>query len=100
MDTTKNILKKYWGFDAFRASQEDIINDILKGRDVFALLPTGGGKSLCYQLPGIMMEGVTIVISPLISLMHDQVKQLNEKGIKATSIYSGLSYREIDNTLF
>ena len=99
MDTTKNILKKYWGFDAFRASQEDIINDILKGRDVFALLPTGGGKSLCYQLPGIMMEGVTIVISPLISLMHDQVKQLNEKGIKATSIYSGLSYREIDNTL-
>lgn len=99
MDTTKNILKKYWGFDAFRSSQEDIVNDILKGRDVFALLPTGGGKSLCYQLPGIMMEGVTIVISPLISLMHDQVKQLNEKGIKATSIYSGLSYREIDNTL-
>jgi ATP-dependent DNA helicase RecQ len=99
MHTTNNILKKYWGFETFRPTQEDIVNDILKGLDVFALLPTGGGKSLCYQLPGIIMEGITIVISPLISLMQDQVKQLNEKGIKATSIYSGLSYREIDNTL-
>jgi ATP-dependent DNA helicase RecQ len=99
MHTTKNILKKYWGFETFRPTQEDIVNDILKGQDVFALLPTGGGKSLCYQLPGLLMDGLTIVISPLISLMQDQVKQLNEKGIKATCLYSGLSYREIDTTL-
>lgn len=99
MDTTKEILKTYWGFDTFRASQENIINDVISGKDVFALLPTGGGKSLCYQLPGIIREGLTVVISPLISLMQDQVKQLNDKGINATSIYSGMSYREIDNTL-
>ena len=99
MHTTKNILKKYWGFETFRPTQEDIVSDILKGQDVFALLPTGGGKSLCYQLPGLLMDGLTIVISPLISLMQDQVKQLNEKGIKATCLYSGLSYREIDTTL-
>jgi len=99
MDTIKNILKKYWGFETFRPNQEDIVNDILKGQDVFALLPTGGGKSLCYQLPGLVKDGLTIVISPLISLMQDQVKQLNEKGIKATCIYSGLSYREIDTAL-
>ena len=99
MDTTKNILKKYWGFDSFRPTQENIIKDVLEGKDVFALLPTGGGKSLCYQLPGFMREGLTIVISPLISLMQDQVLQLNERGIKSTSIYSGMTYREIDNTL-
>ena len=99
MDTTKEILKKYWGFDSFRPKQEGIINDLKNGKDVFALLPTGGGKSLCYQLPGLMKEGITIVISPLISLMQDQVNQLNQKGIKAICINSGMSYREIDNTL-
>lgn len=99
MDTTKNILNKYWGFESFRPTQENIIKDVLEGRDVFALLPTGGGKSLCYQLPGVIKEGISIVISPLISLMQDQVKQLNDKGIKATCLYSGMSYREIDNTL-
>ena len=83
MDTTKEILKKYWGFDSFRPKQEGIINDLINGKDVFALLPTGGGKSLCYQLPALMKEGITIVISPLISLMQDQVSQLNQKGIKA-----------------
>ena len=99
MDTTKEILKKYWGFDSFRPKQEGIINDLIKGKDVFALLPTGGGKSLCYQLPALMKEGITIVISPLISLMQDQVSQLNQKGIKAICINSGMSYREIDNAL-
>ena len=99
MGTTKNILKKYWGFESYRPIQEDIIKDVLEGRDVFALLPTGGGKSLCYQLPGVVKEGITIVISPLISLMQDQVNQLNDKGIKATCLYSGMSHREIDNTL-
>ena len=99
MDTTKEILKKYWGFDSFRPKQEGIINDLINGKDVFALLPTGGGKSLCYQLPALMKEGITIVISPLISLMQDQVSQLNQKGIKALCINSGMSYREIDNAL-
>ena len=99
MDTTKEILKKYWGFNSFRPKQEGIINDMINGKDVFALLPTGGGKSLCYQLPALMKEGITIVISPLISLMQDQVSQLNQKGIKAICINSGMSYREIDNAL-
>ena len=99
MDTTKEILKKYWGFDSFRPKQEGIINDLINGEDVFALLPTGGGKSLCYQLPALMKEGITIVISPLISLMQDQVSQLNQKGIKAICVNSGMSYREIDNAL-
>ena len=99
MDTTKEILKKYWGFDSFRPKQEGIINDLINGKDVFALLPTGGGKSLCYQLPALMKEGITIVISPLISLMQDQVSQLNQKGIKAICVNSGMSYREIDNAL-
>ena len=99
MDPTKKILKKYWGFENFRPGQENIIKDVIAGRDVFALLPTGGGKSLCYQLPGIIREGLTIVISPLISLMQDQVKHLNDQGINAISIYSGMSYREIDNVL-
>ena len=99
MDTTKEILQKYWGFDSFRPKQEGIINDLINGKDVFALLPTGGGKSLCYQLPALMKEGITIVISPLISLMQDQVSQLNQKGIKAICVTSGMSYREIDNAL-
>jgi len=97
--THKEILKKYWGFEEFRPVQEDIIKDIISGKDVFAMLPTGGGKSLCYQLPGIIREGLTIVVSPLISLMQDQIKQLNDRDIKAKAIISGMSYREIDITL-
>jgi ATP-dependent DNA helicase RecQ len=99
VDRHKEILKKYWGFEEFRPVQENIINDILSEKDVFAMLPTGGGKSLCYQLPGIIRKRLTIVVSPLISLMQDQIKQLNDRNVKATAIFSGMSYREIDITL-
>ena len=76
MFTKHEILAKYWGFDNFRPGQENIVEDIVSGKDVLALLPTGGGKSLCYQLSGILRGRLTLVISPLISLMQDQVKQL------------------------
>ena len=99
MFTKHEILDKYWGFEKFRSGQENIVDDIVSGKDVLALLPTGGGKSLCYQLSGILTNGLTLVISPLISLMQDQVKQLEERGLKTACIYSGMSYREIDNTL-
>jgi len=90
------ILKKYWGFDAFRLSQESIIDDAIYGHDVLALLPTGGGKSICFQVPGLAREGITVVISPLIALMQDQVQNLVSKGIRAKAITSGMTYREID----
>ena len=99
MDSPHDILKETWGHDHFRLGQEAIIEDLIKGKDVFALLPTGGGKSICYQIPGIIKEGVTLVISPLISLMQDQVEQLVSRGIKAAALYGGMSYREIDITL-
>ena len=83
MNNPKEILKKYWGFDSFRSQQEEIINRVLKNKDTVALLPTGGGKSLCYQLPAFLTEGCTLVISPLIALMQDQVDQMNAKGIKS-----------------
>jgi ATP-dependent DNA helicase RecQ len=90
------ILNQYWGFDSFRLSQEAIVDDCIEGNDVLALLPTGGGKSVCFQVPGLVRDGLTIVISPLIALMQDQVQNLVEKGIKAKAITSGMSYREID----
>jgi ATP-dependent DNA helicase RecQ len=90
------ILKQFWGFDSFRLSQEAIIDDVISGSDVLALLPTGGGKSICFQVPGLARKGITIVISPLIALMQDQVNNLNSKGIRAKAITSGMSYREID----
>ena len=82
MDKLK-LLKKYWGYTQFRPHQEQIINCLLKGKDVMGVLPTGGGKSLCYQLPALIMEGMVLVISPLIALMEDQVNQLNKRGIKS-----------------
>ena len=96
MEKSREILKKYWGFDKFRSIQEDIVDDVIYGHDVLALLPTGGGKSICFQVPGIAREGLTLVISPLIALMQDQVTNLQSRGIKAHSLISGMSYREID----
>src|ERR1700722_10866783 len=88
-------LKRYFGFDAFRPQQEAIVSDVLAGRDVFALLPTGGGKSLCYQLPALLTPGLTVVISPLIALMKDQVDALTTAGIAATFLNSSLPYDQV-----
>ena len=99
MHTPLQILTKYWSFSHFRPFQEEIINAVLEGNDVLALLPTGGGKSICYQVPAMMKEGICIVISPLIALMKDQVEHLKSKGIPAIAIYSGISKKEIDIAL-
>lgn len=96
METPLNILRKYWKHDQFRPLQEDIVNSVLKHQDTLALLPTGGGKSVCFQVPALVMDGICIVVTPLIALMNDQVAQLKSKGIEATSIHSGLKFREID----
>lgn len=93
------ILKQFWGFDQFRPLQEEIIRSVISGRDTLALLPTGGGKSLCFQVPGLALEGLCLVVSPLIALMKDQVMNLHKRGIKATAIFTGMSAKEIDFTL-
>ncbi|MDY0779251.1 ATP-dependent DNA helicase RecQ [Tenacibaculum sp. IB213877] len=95
MFTPLQILNQYWGFSSFREPQEEIINSVLSGGDTIALLPTGGGKSVCFQVPALANDGVCIVISPLIALMQDQVTNLTDKGIKATTIPSGSSQDEI-----
>ncbi|UEG51102.1 RecQ family ATP-dependent DNA helicase [Ferruginibacter lapsinanis] len=97
--TTKEILQEYWGYDSFRPLQEDIINAVLDGKDVLALLPTGGGKSICFQVPALVKDGICLVISPLIALMKDQVQNLKNRGILALSIYSGMSFPEVKKTL-
>ncbi len=97
--TPQQVLTKYWSHANFRPLQEDIINSVLDGHDTLALLPTGGGKSICFQVPGIMNEGVCIVISPLIALMKDQVENLRKRDIRASYIISGMSKAEIDITL-
>lgn len=93
------ILEKYWGYSSFRPMQEEIIKSALQGKDTLALMPTGGGKSICFQVPAMAREGICLVVSPLIALIKDQVQNLNNKGIKALAVYSGMSYNQIDITL-
>ena len=99
MYKSKDILLKYWGHTSFRENQEEIINYIIKGKDTLALLPTGGGKSICFQVPSLIMKGICIVISPLISLMKDQIENINQKGIKAIAITSDMNFKELDIAL-
>src|SRR6187431_1935638 len=92
-------LKQRFGFDTFRPGQQEIVHDILRDRDVLAIMPTGGGKSLCFQLPALLRRGVCIVISPLIALMQDQVRLLQDNGIEATFINSSLERAEVSRRL-
>ena len=94
------LLHRYWGYDSFRPLQEDIVDAVVQGHDVLALLPTGGGKSLCYQLPALLREGVCLVVSPLIALMKDQVEQLRGRGLKAACLVSGMSSNEVTTVLY
>ena len=97
--TAQETLKEYWGYDSFRPKQEEIVNAALEGRDVLAILPTGGGKSVCFQVPGMMKDGIAIVVTPLIALMKDQVQNLTERGIRALCINAGMGPKEVDNAL-
>ena len=97
--TPVETLQKYWGYDSFRPKQEDIVRTALEGRDVLAILPTGGGKSVCFQVPALMKEGIAIVVTPLIALMKDQVQNLNDRGIKALCVNAGMGRREVDLAL-
>ena len=97
--TPVETLQKYWGYDSFRPKQEDIVRAALDGKDVLAILPTGGGKSVCFQVPAMMKEGIAIVVTPLIALMKDQVQNLNDRGIKALCVNAGMGRREVDLTL-
>ena len=104
MTNVRDILTKYWGYTSFKPMQEEIINSVMNGKDTVALLPTGGGKSLCFQVPALAMEGICIVVSPLVALMGDQVNALGERGIKALNLKGGISFDELntllDNTLY
>ncbi len=95
MTSLIKLLEDKFGYDSFRTGQEELIQGILSGQDCLGIMPTGGGKSVCYQLPALVLEGLTLVVSPLISLMKDQVDALNEIGIPATYINSTLTYPEI-----
>ena len=97
--TPHEILKEYWGYDSFRPKQEEIVRTALEGRDVLAILPTGGGKSVCFQVPAMIRDGVAIVVTPLIALMKDQVQNLNDRGIKALCIHAGMGRREVELAL-
>ena len=93
---TLDVLKQYWGYDAFRPMQEEIISAALQGRDVLAILPTGGGKSVCFQVPALMRDGLALVVTPLIALMKDQVQNLEARGVRALAIHAGMDRREVD----
>lgn len=94
-----DILSEYWGYSSFRPMQEQIVRSALDGKDVLAILPTGGGKSVCFQVPGLMTDGIALVITPLIALMKDQVQNLRNRGVKAMAIYAGMNRREVDLAL-
>lgn len=98
-NTPIDVLREYWGYDSFRPMQEDIVRTALEGRDVLAILPTGGGKSVCFQVPAMMREGIAVVVTPLIALMKDQVQNLTDRGIKALCVNAGMSRREVELTL-
>ena len=97
--TPKETLKAYWGYESFRPMQERIINEALAGRDVLAILPTGGGKSVCFQVPALMKEGIALVVTPLIALMKDQVQNLSARGIRAIAVHAGMNRHEVDLAL-
>ena len=97
--TPKEILQQYWGYDSFRPMQEEIVREAVEGRDVLAILPTGGGKSVCFQVPALMAEGLALVVTPLIALMKDQVQNLQARGIRAMAIHAGMNRREVDLAL-
>ena len=97
MNQPLDVLKAYWKHEAFRPTQEEIINTVLSGKDTFALLPTGGGKSICFQIPALIKPGICLVISPLVALMKDQVENLKVKNIKAIALTGGISFEETNN---
>ena len=97
--TAHEVLKTYWGYESFRPKQEEIIREALAGRDVLAILPTGGGKSVCFQVPCLMREGIGLVVTPLIALMKDQVQNLEARGIRAMAVHAGMSRHEVDLAL-
>ena len=99
MDKCLEVLREYWGYDAFRGIQREIIDSICAGRDTLGLMPTGGGKSVTFQVPALMMKGVCIVITPLIALMKDQVDHLKARGIRAAAVYSGMMHADVVATL-
>lgn len=99
MNKYQEILKQYWGYDSFRDLQEEIITSIGEGKDTLGLMPTGGGKSITFQVPALAQSGLCIVITPLIALMKDQVQNLRKRGIKALAIYSGMTRQEIVTAL-
>jgi ATP-dependent DNA helicase RecQ len=98
MDIYHRILKRYWGYDEFRPLQEDIIHSVSQRKDTLGLMPTGGGKSLTFQVPAMAMEGLCLVVTPLIALMKDQVDNLRRRNIKALAVYSGMTWQEIITT--
>ncbi len=97
--TPEQALKRWWGFDSFRPMQKEIVASALEGRDTLAILPTGGGKSICFQVPAMMRDGLALVVTPLIALMKDQVQNLGQRGIKAIAVHAGMSRREVDLAL-
>src|SRR5438128_185603 len=99
MPAAADILKQFWGYESFRPYQEEIIASVLSGKDTLALLPTGGGKSICFQIPTLTQPGLCLVISPLVALMKDQVENLKKRNIPALSIHSGMTYYEVKQTL-